>query len=77
MKPSIIALCVAVAFPALGAQAASWQPSPGHTQVPIWPGVAPGARSAPDSELVATESNPVAGKPWIYVRNVSRPTLTV
>jgi acetyl esterase/lipase len=27
--------------------------------------------------LLATAPNPVAGKPWIYVRNVSRPTLTV
>ena len=26
---------------ALGAEPAVWQPSPGHTQVPIWPGAAP------------------------------------
>ena len=45
--------------------------------MPIWPGVAPGARPAPDSESLATAPNMVAGKPWLYVRNVSRPTLTV
>ncbi len=49
--------------------------------MPIWPEVAPGGRPAPgpgpDSESIATASNLVAGKPWVYVRNVSRPTLTV
>lgn len=45
--------------------------------MPIWPEVPPGARPVPDSESVATAPKPVAGKPWIYIRNVSRPTLTV
>jgi acetyl esterase/lipase len=31
----------------------------------------------PDSESLATAPNPVTGLPWVYVRNVSRPTLTV
>jgi len=41
--------------------------------VPIWPSGRPGA----DSESIATAPKPVAGKPWTYIRNVSRPTLTV
>ena len=45
--------------------------------MPIWPGAVPDARPAPDSESLATAPNLVAGKPWVYVRNVSRPTLTV
>ena len=45
--------------------------------MPLWPGRAPDARPAPDSESVATAANMIAGKPWAYVRNVSRPTLTV
>ena len=37
----------------------------------------PAGRSAPDSESIGTAPKSVAGKPWVYVRNVSRPTLTV
>jgi acetyl esterase/lipase len=77
MKSLVIAFGIAVACRALAAQASPWQPSPGHTQMPIWPGVPPGVRPVPDSESIATAPKPVAGKPWIYIRNVSRPTLTV
>jgi len=52
-------------------------PSPGHTQMAIWPGLPPGGHAVPDSESIGTAPKPVAGKPWVYVRNVSRPTLTV
>jgi acetyl esterase/lipase len=45
--------------------------------MPIWPGAVPDARPAPDSESIATAPELVAGKPWVYLRNVSRPTLTV
>ena len=38
MKPLIFALCVAFGFGGLSAQTPGWQPSPGHTQLPIWPG---------------------------------------
>src|SRR5436190_890829 len=34
-------------------------------------------RMSPDSESIATAPQLVAGKPWVYVRNVARPTLTV
>jgi acetyl esterase/lipase len=79
MKPSIVAFCVACAVGGLNAQAPAWQPSPGHTQVPIWPGVPPHARQAPGAEAVVTTMNDhlVAGRPWTYISNVSRPTLTV
>jgi acetyl esterase/lipase len=77
MKSLVIAFGIAVACRALAAQASPWQPSPGHTQMPIWPGVPPGVRPVPDSESIATAPKPVAGKPWVYIRNVSRPTLTV
>src|SRR5690348_1288906 len=60
-------------------QAAVWQPSPGHTQVPLWPGKVPDAQPLPGPESVDTTKgdDQVAGKPYIYVSNVSRPTLTV
>ena len=65
MRYSIIALCIVVATRSLGAQTSPWQPSPGHRQMPIWPGAVPDARPAPDSESIATAPNLVAGKPWV------------
>ena len=62
---------------------AGWQPSPGHTQLPIWPGAAPDARPVDGPEVAGTVvdklGNPrlVGGKPWIYVDKVSQPTMTV
>ncbi|HJP59818.1 MAG TPA: alpha/beta hydrolase [Gemmatimonadaceae bacterium] len=76
MKFSILACCLALAVNA-SAQSSRWEPSSGHTQIPIWPGAAPGLRPAPDSETVVTHSRFVAGRPWRYILNVSRPTLTV
>jgi acetyl esterase/lipase len=77
MRSLVIPLGIAVAFHALDAQASPWHPSPGYTQMAIWPGLPPGGHALPDSESIGTAPKPVAGKPWIYIRNVSRPTLTV
>lgn len=44
-----------------------WQPSPGHTQIAIWPGAAPDGQSVPGPET----HTPGA------VTNVTRPTMTV
>src|ERR1700688_4800714 len=77
MKPLIFALCVVFAFGGARAQTAAWQPSPGHTQIPIWPGAAPDAQPAAEPEIDATAENLVAGRPWGYVKNVARPTMTV
>jgi acetyl esterase/lipase len=52
---------------ALRAEPSIWQPSPGHVQIPIWPGAAPGTQSVPGPE---TEKQGA-------VTNVTRPTLTV
>jgi len=62
----------------LSAQSNVWQPSPGHTQVPIWPAV-PDAQPAKGSEFmeVTGKDSLVAGRPWVSVSNVSRPTMTV
>lgn len=63
--------------------AQGWQPSPGHTQVPIWPGGAPDARRLDGPEVAGTvvdsagRQKLVGGKPWVYVDRVSRPTMTV
>jgi len=78
MKPLIFVLCVVFAFGGLSAQTPGWQPSPGHTQVPIWPGAVPDAQPVAGPEDTETVKDPlVAGRPWVQVGHVSRPTMTV
>ncbi len=78
MKLCILALCVVFGFGSLQAEIPVWQPSPGHTQMPIWPGTPPDAQPVAGPETIAKETKGlVAGKPWLYVSNVTRPTLTV
>ena len=52
MKPLLFALCVVFASGGLSAQKLVWQPSPGHTQVPIWPGAVPDAQPVAGPEVV-------------------------
>ena len=78
MKPLLLALCIVLAFGGLTAQQSAWQPSPGHTQVPIWPGAVPDQQPVAGPENTKTETKDlVAGRPWLYVSNVTRPTMTV
>jgi len=78
MKLLIFAFCVTFAFGGLTAQTSAWQPSPGHTQMPIWPGAAPDAQPIAGPETIKTEAKElVAGKPWLYINNVSQPTMTL
>jgi acetyl esterase/lipase len=46
----------------------TWQPSPGHTQLPIWPGAAPSSLPAKGPEYFTPNDG---------VCNVTRPTITV
>lgn len=77
MKPWLIALYVIFAFVRLGARTPAWEPSQGHTQVPIWPGAVPDAQPVPGPEDATEGDSLVAGRPWVVVRNVSQPTMTV
>jgi acetyl esterase/lipase len=78
MKPLIFALCLVFAFGGASAQTNVWQPSPGHTQIAIWPGAPPDAQPVPGPEMTETDSNfLVAGRHVIGVYNVTRPTMTV
>jgi acetyl esterase/lipase len=62
---------------ALSGQTA-WQPSVGHTQLPIWPGAVPNAQAVPGTEYVeTTKDKMVGGKPYVWVSNITRPTMTV
>lgn len=78
MKPLIFVFAVVLTLGNLNAQTTVWQPSPGHAQVPIWPGAAPDAQaqSVPGPEYVTNTPTP-AGKSLTWVCNVSQPTMTV
>jgi acetyl esterase/lipase len=59
---------------------APWQPAPGHTQIPIWPGTPPDAvmyDGAEDAATVDRKDELVAGRPWVAAERVSVPTMTV
>jgi acetyl esterase/lipase len=74
---ALVAACVLLAPPLLQGQQI-WQPSPGHAQVPLWPGVTPNARPFTGPETLKTEDKDlVGGNPWTYINNVSKPTMTV
>lgn len=76
MKSLPIALCILFALGTATAQ--TWQPSPGHKQIPIWPNTPPDAQRVAGPETATTEKKElVAGKPWVYVEKVSNPTMTV
>jgi hypothetical protein len=79
MKLLIFALSVVFAFGGLSAQTLAWQPSPGHKQVPIWPGAVPDAQpvAGPENDTTMATESLVAGRPWVQVGHVSRPTMTV
>jgi len=79
MKRFIFAFCVVSAFGSLSAQKAVWQPSPGHTQVPIWPGAAPDPQPVKGLEFAewSAKNDLVAGKQVLGVSNVTRPTISV
>jgi acetyl esterase/lipase len=85
-KAAALVICLAFAAgkPELASGQTPWKPSPGHTQIPIWPGKIPNAEPIKEPEISGTVVNDstgqpklVGGKPWIYVNRVSQPTMTV
>ncbi len=79
MKSFLVALLLVFAFRGLGAQKTVWQPSPGHSQVPIWPGAAPDPQpvAGPESAETSGKDDLIAGRPVVAISNVTRPTMTV
>ena len=79
----IIALILAAGEPQVSAAQAPWQPTAGHTQIPLWPGGAPRARPVDGPEIAGTvvdstgNKKLVGGRPWIFVARVTQPTMTV
>lgn len=77
MKRLTFVVCVVFAFGGLNAQTFVWQPSPGHTQVPIWPGTVPDAWPVAGPEVATTSDKLFGGRLAVGVSPVSRPTMTV
>src|ERR1700720_4763415 len=79
MRRLLFAVCVVFAFGGASAQQTTWQPSPGHTQVPIWPGRVPDPQPVAGAEVATTSGKEwlVAGRPAVSVTHVTRPTMTV
>lgn len=69
----VCAFCIS----ALHLQALAWQPAFGNTQVPIWPGAAPDGRDVGKEETKTVNEPLVAGRPWVQVDHVSKPTMTI
>jgi len=71
-------LSVLLAVKVISAQANAWQPSPGHAQISIWPGVIPDSQPVVGQEETEIINDPlVAGKPWVQVGPILKPTITV
>jgi acetyl esterase/lipase len=77
MKPRFVLLLLLLVCAGPQAEAATWQPAPGHTQIPIWPSTPPDAQPMPGPEYTRTGHKLYGGKPITGVYNVSRPTMTV
>ena len=55
-----------------------WKPGPEGNQVPLWPeGLAIQRPESDKPEEVGNGSRLVAGRPWHWASNVSRPTMTI
>lgn len=78
MKSWVIASGLVFACGAACAQTSVWQPSAGHTQIPLWTGTVPDAKPMPGPEIMKVGKDfLVANRPVFSVRNVSAPTMTV
>jgi len=78
MRICIYTLVLLSGICGLHAQIADWQPSAGHKQVEIWPGKPPHVLPVNGPEVTAVENQELAaGKPWVWIGKVSRPTMTV
>jgi len=69
---------ILILFACVSASANVWQPSSAHTQIPIWPeGKMPDAIPVTKPEGMEISNNLIAGKPWIGIGDVTKPTITI
>ena len=73
-----LAFCAAFSVASVSAQSTGWQPSPGHTQIPIWPEAVPDPQPVSGPETVTTNPRDlIGGRTVTAVSNVTTPTMTV
>lgn len=79
IKSLLFYLCFIVPVGGVKAEEVTWQPSAGHTQVPLWPGAVPDPQpdTGPEVLMVSKEKHYVAGRPVTMLGSVSKPTMTV
>jgi acetyl esterase/lipase len=77
MKSLITALSIVFSLHTLNAQADVWQPSPGHIQIPIWPGTPPDADAQHLRRPEYATNVPTSEGSLTWVCNVTKPTMTV
>ena len=77
MKSWTAALSLLIVCASVHADPMVWQPTAGHTQIPLWPGTVPDARPMPGPEYVKEGTSLIGGKTVIAISNVSQPTMTV
>lgn len=77
MRFLLLMLCTLLVTTTVRAAPTVWQPKGGHVQIPIWPGTPPDAQAVPGPEKMAHSTGTVAGKPYTWITNVTRPTMTV
>ncbi|MFZ2960418.1 MAG: alpha/beta hydrolase [Candidatus Ozemobacteraceae bacterium] len=79
ISPVIFVLCFlfVLVLGNLNAQTNGWQPSQGHTQMPLWPKEPPDPQLVTGPELVTTSKELIAGSPVVTVERVSQPTMTI
>jgi acetyl esterase/lipase len=53
------------------------QSSPDHKQIAIWPKAVPDPQQMKGDETTVQDTNLVGGKPYLWVTNVSNPTITI
>ena len=75
MKPLLFALSFMFALSGVRAQEPVWQPSPGHTQILIWPGEAPDQQPGAGPEESHWWQTGPGGPGGYGVSRVSRPTM--
>jgi len=75
-KPLIVIICLVI-FVNLSAQTTVWQPSAGHTQIPIWPKKVPDSQPLAGAEFMTQAKTLIANKPCTFVERVSIPTMTI
>ena len=79
MKRWSLLLCALLVCGSLHAETAVWEPAPGHTQIPLWPGTPPDDAPLKGPEYLGRTEHEklIAGKTYLYAGNVRNPTLTV